>query len=46
MKSKLSISLEKGLIEKAKALIKNGKFRNKSHILEYALMLFLEEELK
>jgi len=42
MKSKLSVSLEKELVEKAKSLVKSGKFRNKSHIIEYALMMFLE----
>jgi Arc/MetJ-type ribon-helix-helix transcriptional regulator len=46
MKIKLSVSLENELIEKAKSLLNNGKFRNKSHLIEYALMVFLQEELK
>ncbi len=44
MKHKLSVSVEKEVIEKAKILLKEGKFRNMSHIVEYALRLFLKGE--
>ena len=35
-----------GLVEKVKAQINGGKFGNKSSIIEHALMLFLEGDLK
>ena len=44
MKQKLSVSLEKGLVRKVKALLKEGKFRNRSHLIEYALRVYLERE--
>jgi len=44
MKQKLSISIEKETIELVKELIKEGRFRNKSHILEYSLNKFLKGE--
>lgn len=43
MKSKLSISMDKELIEKAEQVVVKGRFRNKSHIIEYSLKKFLEE---
>lgn len=42
MKTKLSISLEEELVQQIEGIIQEGRFRNKSHILEYALKCFLQ----
>ena len=43
MKQKLSITIGEEKIKLIEKLLKEGKFRNKSHILEYGLdMLFKE----
>jgi len=41
MKQKLSISIERETIRLLEKLIKNGKFRNKSHLIEYSINKFL-----
>ncbi len=41
MKSKLSISVGKELVKEIEGIIKEGRFRSKSHIIEYALKSFL-----
>ena len=41
MKIKLSISMDEELMKLAEAQIKEGSFRNKSRIVEYALKSFL-----
>ena len=46
MKQKLSISIEEELIKQLEEALAEGKFRNKSHVLEYALRQLLKEELK
>ena len=43
-KQKLSVSMDKKLISVAEEIVKEGRFRNKSHIIEYALKSFLERE--
>ena len=42
MKQKLSITIENELIKKLDETLKEGLFRNKSHIVEYALTKLLE----
>ena len=42
MKSKLSISVEDSHVFAIEKLVKTGRFRNKSHVLEYALKRYLE----
>ena len=43
MKSKLSVTLDEELVaERAKAL-STGKFRNKTHVVEFAVKKLLEE---
>ena len=37
MKEKLSITVEKETVELLEKLIEEGRFRNKSHALEYSL---------
>ena len=44
MKTKLSISMDKELVKQAEDAIYEGRFRNKSHIVEYALKSFLRKE--
>ena len=44
MKTKLSISMDTELVEAVEDVVKEGSFRNKSHIIEYALKTFLREK--
>ncbi len=37
MKQKLSVSLNKATLDVVDALIRNGTFRNKSHVVEIAI---------
>ena len=46
MKQKLSITIDENKIKEIEKLLKEGRFRNKSHVLEYSLNKFLKEELK
>ncbi|MBS3155378.1 hypothetical protein J4404_02675 [Candidatus Woesearchaeota archaeon] len=44
MKQKLSITIDEEKIKIIERLLQNGKFRNKSHVLEYSLDKLLKEE--
>ncbi|MEA2037475.1 MAG: hypothetical protein U9O94_08245 [Nanoarchaeota archaeon] len=44
MKQKLSITLEGDIIPKMDEKIKNGTFRNKSHLSEFAIRKLLEDD--
>jgi Arc/MetJ-type ribon-helix-helix transcriptional regulator len=44
MKQKLSISIDEEKIKVIENLLKEGKFRSKSHIMEYSLNKLLKEE--
>ena len=44
MKSKLSVTLDEGLVQQILATLSTGKFRNKSHVVEFAVKKFLEEQ--
>ena len=44
MKQKLSVSIEEDTISVLKEIIKEGRFRNQSHIIEYSLNKFLKEQ--
>lgn len=44
MKQKLSISIDKETIEKLEDYISEGSFRNKSHVVEFALNKFMRKE--
>ena len=46
MKLKLSVSMDPDLVNKAEEKVKEGRFRNKSHIIEFALKSFLEGKEK
>jgi len=43
MKQKLSITIEEDKVKIIEEMLKEGLFRNKSHILEYSLNKFLKE---
>lgn len=43
MKQKISVTIDEKTIRSVEQIIKEGLFRNKSHILEYALVKFLKE---
>ena len=42
MKQKLSITIDEEKVRKVNEILKEGLFRNKSHVLEFALIKFLE----
>ncbi len=44
MKQKINITIDEERIEQIENILKDGLFRNRSHILEYALIKFLERE--
>ncbi len=44
MKQKLSITLDKQKIKILEEILKQGRFRSKSHVIEYSLSKFLEKE--
>ena len=44
MKKKISISIEEDSIEKLDKLVETGRFRNKSHVFEFALKQVMEDE--
>jgi len=44
MKQKLSITIDEEKIAVINEILQKGLFRNKSHILEYALIKFLDGE--
>jgi len=43
MKQKISISIDEEKIKLLEKLLHDGKFRNKSHIIEYSLDKLLKE---
>ena len=44
MKQKLSITIDEEKIKKIEKILEDGRFRSKSHILEFSLDKFLKEE--
>ncbi len=44
MKSKISITMDIETVGRIDAEVASGKFRNKSHAIEYAVKKLLEEE--
>lgn len=44
MKQKLSITMEEDTVKLIDEILKEGRFRNKSHLIEYSLNRFLKEE--
>lgn len=44
MKHKLSITLEKDTILKINDHLRDRRFRNKSHLIEYAVLKMMEEK--
>ena len=44
MKQKLSITIEENMIDTIENKVNSGLFRNKSHLIEYALNQFLRSQ--
>ena len=44
MKRKISVSIEENLFESLEKLVDTGKFRNKSHLVEFSLNKIISEE--
>jgi len=44
MKRKLSVTIEEDKIEKIESQVNKGIFRNKSHLIEFAIEKFLEDQ--
>ena len=44
MKKKLSISIEEDKIKLLERFIEEGRFRNKSHLIEYSIDKFIKGE--
>jgi Arc/MetJ-type ribon-helix-helix transcriptional regulator len=44
MKAKLSITVDENTVLDILKTLSNGKFRNKSHFIEYAVKKLIEEE--
>ncbi len=44
MKQKLSISVDEETIELLEKLVKEGRFRNKSHLIEYGIKKYINGE--
>lgn len=44
MKQKLSITIDREKVLEIENILKKGFFRNKSHVLEFALTKFLENQ--
>jgi len=43
MKKKLSITIDEETIKEIELFLQEGRFRNKSHLIEYSLNKFLKE---
>lgn len=43
MKEKLSVTIDEEKVRKIEKILEEGKFRSKSHVLEYSLNKFLKE---
>jgi len=46
MKQKMSISIERETVKLLEKLIEDGRFRNKSHLIEYSVNKFLQGDRK
>jgi len=44
MKSKISVTVEKRIVDWIDAQVKTMRFRNRSHAVEYALAKFIERD--
>ncbi|MBI1935856.1 hypothetical protein HYS31_05435 [Candidatus Woesearchaeota archaeon] len=44
MKHKLSVSLDKEILEELDRILSTGKYRNKSHAVEFAVQKLMEEQ--
>jgi len=46
MKSKISITIDENTVSQIQEHLEDGLFRNKSHLIDYAVKQFLKERIK
>lgn len=46
MKQKINVTIDEEKLRLAEKLLETGRYRNKSHIIEYSLTKLLNEEMK
>ncbi len=46
MKERISATVESGTVKDLKEILKKGRFRNKSHVIEEAIKILKEQEAK
>ena len=46
MKQKINVTIDEEKLKLVEKLLESGKYRNKSHIMEYSLTKLLQEEMK
>ncbi|VVB77849.1 Putative nickel-responsive regulator [uncultured archaeon] len=46
MKSKISITVDKEILDLIENLTESGRFRNRSHVIEYSIKKFVNENNK
>jgi len=44
MKQKINVTIDEGKVKLIERLLESGRYRNRSHIIEYSLTKFLEAE--
>jgi len=44
VKTKISITVDEVILGLLRSLLEDGKFRNRSHVIEYSLRKFLENK--
>ncbi len=44
MKTKISVSIDEDMLKKIEEVVGKGRFRNKSHIIEYSVKKLMEDE--
>ncbi|MFH1801894.1 MAG: ribbon-helix-helix domain-containing protein [archaeon] len=43
-KQKISVTIDSALAEEIEKFLENGRFRNRSHVLEYGLRKLMEDD--
>ena len=46
MKQKINVTIDEDKLKLMEKLLETGRYRNKSHVLEYSLTKLLSEEMK
>lgn len=45
MKQKISVTIDEKMIKKIESMLSDAQFRNRSHVIEYSLDKFLNNDL-